>query len=84
LSGKKSQFHRLARQTEGVTNILEAATIPEARKKGIGKSMTVNALLDAKKRGFRVGILQASSASYPIYQKLGFKEVFKYKLYLQS
>jgi len=68
----------------GVAGIYAVATVPEARKKGIGKYLTVMPLRDAKERGYRVGILQSSSAGYSIYQKIGFKEVFKYRLYLQQ
>lgn len=68
----------------GVAGIYAVATIPEARKRGIGKYLTQMPLLEARERGYRVGILQASSAGYPIYQRLGFKDVFKYQLYLQS
>jgi len=68
----------------GVAGIYAVATIPEARKRGIGKYLTQMPLLEARDRGYRVGILQASSAGYPIYQRLGFKDVFKYQLYLQS
>jgi len=68
----------------GVAGIYAVATIPAARQKGLGRIMTVMPLLEARKRGYRVGILQASSMGYPIYQKIGFKEVCKYRLYLQS
>jgi hypothetical protein len=68
----------------GVAGIYAVATIPEARHKGIGRIMTMIPLLEAKQMGYRVGILQASSMGYPIYKKIGFKDVCKYRLYLQS
>lgn len=68
----------------GVAGIYAVATVPEARKRGIGNYLTKMPLLEARKRGYRIGILQSSSAGYPIYQRLGFKDVFKYTLYLQS
>lgn len=68
----------------GVAGIYAVATIPEARRKGIGRAMTVMPLLEAKQNGYRIGILQSSSMGYPIYKRIGFKDVCTYSLYLQS
>jgi GNAT superfamily N-acetyltransferase len=68
----------------GVAGIYAVATIAEARRKGIGRIMTVMPLLEARQIGYRVGILQASSMGYPIYKKMGFEDVCRYRLYLQS
>lgn len=40
--------------------------------------------MEARELGYRVGVLQASEMGYSLYQKLGFREVSRYKLYLQS
>lgn len=68
----------------GVAGIYAVATIPKARRKGIGEIMTVMPLLEAKQMGYRVGILQASSMGYPIYKRIGFEDVCKFHVYLQS
>lgn len=68
----------------GVAGIYAVATIPDARRKGIGEIMTVKPLLEARQMGFRIGILQASSMGYPIYKRIGFNEVCKFRIYLQS
>jgi GNAT superfamily N-acetyltransferase len=68
----------------GVAGIYAVATVPEARRKGIGEIMTVMPLLEAKQFGYRIGILQASSMGYPIYQRIGFRDVCKFQIYLQT
>jgi len=68
----------------GIAGVYAVATVPKARRKGIGQYLTVMPLLEARRRGYRVGILQSSSAGYSIYRRIGFKDVFKYKLYMQS
>ena len=68
----------------GVAGIYAVATLPEARRKGIGRMMSMRALLDARQQGYRVGVLQASAMGYPVYKQIGFREVCRYELYLQS
>ncbi len=66
----------------GVTSPYAVATLPAARRRGIGAAMTVQPLRDAAAAGYRVGTLQASEMGYGVYHALGFAEVCRIELYL--
>jgi hypothetical protein len=68
----------------GVAGIYAVATLAEARRQGIGAAMTRIPLLDALAEGYKVGTLQASEMGYPVYRRLGFKDVCGIELYLLS
>ncbi|GHO87493.1 GNAT family N-acetyltransferase [Dictyobacter formicarum] len=58
----------------GVAGIYFVFTLPAARCQGIGAAITLAALQDASRRGYRVGVLGSSSMGYSVYQRLGFQE----------
>jgi GNAT superfamily N-acetyltransferase len=62
-------------RTIGVYNI---ATVPNARKRGIGTAMTERIVDDGAAAGCEVAILQSSEMGRPIYEKLGFRTVVEY------
>ena len=68
----------------GVAGIYAVATLPDVRQRGIGMAMSVRPLYDARDAGYRVAVLQASPAGFPIYRKIGFVEVAMYGLHLQA
>ncbi|HEY4383638.1 MAG TPA: GNAT family N-acetyltransferase [Ktedonobacteraceae bacterium] len=57
----------------GIAGIYGVATVPEARRLGIGTAMTKWALRQAKELGFHIVVLSPSDMSLRIYERLGFQ-----------
>jgi ribosomal protein S18 acetylase RimI-like enzyme len=65
----------------GVAGIYNVCTVPEARGRGIGRAVTAAALDDAVDRGLRLAVLGSSDMGYPVYRRLGFRDVSRLRSY---
>lgn len=70
--------------TDGVAGIYAVATLPQARKRGIGSAMSLHAMSEGKRRGASLAVLQATDMGRPVYERIGFRSVFDYQAYLHS
>lgn len=66
----------------GVAGIYNVTCLPEARKRGIGSALVMRPLLDARKGGMKIGVLQSSSMGYNAYKRLGFQDFGRLGVYL--
>ncbi len=66
----------------GVAGIYNVTCVPEARQQGVGAAITLAPLLEARRLGFRISILQASRLGYKVYRRLGFQEYGRLGNYL--
>lgn len=57
----------------GVAGICNVGTLYAARRRGIGTALAVRPLLDARRAGYRVGVLWSSAAGLSLYRRLGFE-----------
>jgi ribosomal protein S18 acetylase RimI-like enzyme len=64
----------------GVAGLYGVLTLPAFRGRGIGRAMTLEALLAGRDAGLRIGALQATDMGYRLYRTLGYEELFRYTL----
>jgi GNAT superfamily N-acetyltransferase len=65
----------------GVAGIGNVATLPAARRQGIGTLMTLTPLLEARGIGYKAGVLQATQMGVGVYRSLGFQEYCRLGIY---
>jgi len=65
----------------GVAGVYFISTMPDARRRGIGATLTLAGLREARALGMRVGVLGASALGHPLYRRLGFEEYCRIALY---
>ena len=64
--------------------IYNVATVPGHRGRGYGTAITARAVLDGFTSGASVAYLQSSVAGYRVYERLGFRTLEKWTLWISS
>lgn len=65
----------------GVAGVYFVFTVAEARRRGIGATVTLAALREARGLDYEVGVLVSSEAGYSVYRRLGFEELCRIGIY---
>lgn len=65
----------------GVAGVYTVITTTDARRRGYGAAITRHALLAARDSGLRIATLQASVAGRRIYERIGFRELCRFRLH---
>jgi ribosomal protein S18 acetylase RimI-like enzyme len=82
LDGRPVATSRLS-SAAGVAGLYSVVTLAEARGRGIGRAMTLAALYAGRDAGLTIATLQSSDMGLAIYRRLGFREVFRYGIYVR-
>lgn len=67
-----------------VLGILNVATLPDARDRGLGRAATLAAMHDGVAEGCRLAVLQSSEMGHRVYERLGFTDFCEFELYVRT
>ena len=68
----------------GTIGVYNVATLKDARRRGYGAAVTRHAVAAGATRGATVAILQSSSMGLPVYEKIGFREVLAFRVFVDD
>jgi GNAT superfamily N-acetyltransferase len=66
---------------DGDASVELVGTIPEARGRGLASRLLLRALAEARERGCTISTLQATKAGYPVYSRLGYRDLGRVQMW---
>lgn len=67
-----------------VAALYNIATVPDARGRGVGATVTLAVCRAAAERGARVAVLESSQMGHPVYRRIGFRDVGSFRILHRS
>ena len=64
-----------------VARVAWVGTVPEFRRRGLGRAVTQAAVLAGFDRGGRIAALESSPAGFPLYRSMGFRTITSYRIW---
>jgi ribosomal protein S18 acetylase RimI-like enzyme len=64
--------------------VYNVTTLLAARRRGIGRAVTLAAMRDGESLGCRSAVLQSSEAGHGVYEALGFRDFGSYRLFVRQ
>ena len=58
----------------GVAGLYNVGTVPDARRTGLGRLVSIAAMEAGREAGYGVGVLQSSPLGEPVYRAMGFEQ----------
>jgi ribosomal protein S18 acetylase RimI-like enzyme len=68
---------------DGLAGIYCVSTLAAERGRGLGAHATAQALREARRLGYRVGVLQSSPDGHSVYRKLGFEDLAEIPMFVR-
>lgn len=65
----------------GVVGLFHVACLPSMGRRGIGTELSLYPLREARKIGYKVGVLDSTEMGYNVYSRLGFKEFGRHMIH---
>ena len=66
----------------GAAGVYQVATLPEARRRGVARAVTLRALSEGRARGCRLGVLHATQMAESLYRSIGFVDRSSAKVFV--